>query len=170
MFSQQLQKIHHCQINIWAEANLVNSLKRKLYSTISNFPVSMTPSIEIYDIKALITFATELLPHCWCSGWVQKTARLWSWQTGSRWWSTQRWWPTACTPKSSPSERSLTTTFFIKMCLPQILFSFIFVSSNKHHYNFYNKYSPSRILCRDSNPRLSEHESNPITTRPGLSP
>ena len=30
--------------------------------------------------------------------------------------------------------------------------------------------SPSSIWCRDSNPRLLEHESSPITTRPGLPP
>ena len=35
-----------------------------------------------------------------------------------------------------------------------------------------NKYEkcPSSIWCQDSNPRLSEHESPPITTRPGLPP
>ena len=30
------------------------------------------------------------------------------------------------------------------------------------------KKCPSSIWCQDSNPRLSEHESPPITTRPGL--
>ena len=29
---------------------------------------------------------------------------------------------------------------------------------------------PSSILCRDSNPRPSEHESPPISTRPGFKP
>ena len=35
--------------------------------------------------------------------------------------------------------------------------------------NICEKY-PSSIWCRDSNPRLLEHESPPITTRPGLPP
>ena len=43
------------------------------------------------------------------------------------------------------------------------------VFSIKYHYNFYNKY-PSSIRCLDSNPRPSERESLPITTRPGLPP
>ena len=54
-----------------------------------------------------------------------------------------------------------------------VSFSFIFAFSNKH-YNFYNKYMwikcPSSIWCWDLNPRPSEHESPPITTRPGLTP
>ena len=53
-------------------------------------------------------------------------------------------------------------------------FSFIFVFSNKHN-NFYNKWMwnnihPVGILCWDSNLRPLEHESPPITTRPGLPP
>ena len=42
------------------------------------------------------------------------------------------------------------------------------------HYKFYNKYicekCPSSIQCRDSNSQPLEHESPPITTRPGLPP
>ena len=42
------------------------------------------------------------------------------------------------------------------------------------HYNFYDKYMwkkcPSSIRCRDSNPRPSERESLPITTRSELPP
>ena len=47
------------------------------------------------------------------------------------------------------------------------------IFSNKHHYNFYNKYvkkCPSSIWCRDSNPRPSDRESLPKTTRPGHPP
>ena len=55
---------------------------------------------------------------------------------------------------------------------PRPLFRLFSVFSNKHHYNFYNKYMwkkcPSSIWCRDSNPRPSKCESLPITTRPGL--
>ena len=43
--------------------------------------------------------------------------------------------------------------------------------SNKHHYNFTTNICekcPSSIRCRDSNPRPSECESLPFTTRPGL--
>ena len=53
-----------------------------------------------------------------------------------------------------------------------LLFSFIFVFSNTK-YNFTtNKCEkfPSSIRCRDSNSRPLEHESPPITTRPGLKP
>ena len=56
---------------------------------------------------------------------------------------------------------------------PQPLFRLFSVFSNKH-YNFlqqiYVKKCPSSLRCRDSNPRPSEHESPPITTRPGLPP
>ena len=49
-------------------------------------------------------------------------------------------------------------------------FSFIFVFSNTH-YNFYTKCiwkkCPSSKHCRDSNSWPLEHESPPITTRPG---
>ena len=63
---------------------------------------------------------------------------------------------------------------FYKKCASLGLFSIIFVFSNKH-YNSYNKYMwkmlwPSSILRQDSNTRPSEHESPPITTRPGLLP
>ena len=34
--------------------------------------------------------------------------------------------------------------------------------------NFTTNYCPSSIRCRDSNPRPLEHESPPISTRPGL--
>ena len=51
-------------------------------------------------------------------------------------------------------------------------FSFIFVFSNKH-YNFTsNKWEkcPSSVQCWDSSSQPSEHESPPITTRPGFPP
>ena len=57
----------------------------------------------------------------------------------------------------------------------QPLFRLFFVFSNKQH-NFYIKSMwkmskcPSCIQHRDSNPRSFEHESSPITTRPGLPP
>ena len=64
--------------------------------------------------------------------------------------------------------------FFKKMGQPRPLFRSFSVFSNKHHYNFYNKYiwkkCPSSIRCWDSNPRPSERESLPFTTRPGLLP
>ena len=51
---------------------------------------------------------------------------------------------------------------------PRPLFCLFSSISNKH-CNFTTiicKY-PSSMWCRDSNPRPSEHESPPITTRPG---
>ena len=55
----------------------------------------------------------------------------------------------------------------------QASFWFIFVFSNKH-YNFYNKYMLKNVhpvyRALDLNPRPSEHESPPTTTRPGLPP
>ena len=57
---------------------------------------------------------------------------------------------------------------------PGLFFVYFRSFSNKHHYNFYNKYMrkkcPSSIRCRDSNPRPSKRESLPFTTRPGLPP
>ena len=56
---------------------------------------------------------------------------------------------------------------------PASFYHIFSVFSSKHHYNFiqqiYVKKCPSRILCWDSNPRPSEHDSPPITTRPGQS-
>ena len=64
--------------------------------------------------------------------------------------------------------------FFKKMGQTRPLFRLFLVFSNKHHYNFYNKYMwkkcPSSIWCRDANPQPLERESLPITTRPGLPP
>ena len=65
----------------------------------------------------------------------------------------------------------LNFSFFKKQAIPTS-FPFVFDSSNKH-YNFTaNKCEkcPSTIWCWDSNPRPSEYESPPITTRPGLPP
>ena len=60
---------------------------------------------------------------------------------------------------------------FIKKWANPSLFSFIFVFSNTlGTSNRYVKNCPSSILCRDSNSRPLEHESPPITTRPGLPP
>ena len=65
-------------------------------------------------------------------------------------------------------------SFFLKkMGHPRRLFSFIFVFSNKHHHNSYNKYmwkNDMPIQHQESNPQPSKHESPPITTRPGLPP
>ena len=64
--------------------------------------------------------------------------------------------------------------FFLKNVPTPASFRLFLVFSNKQHYNFYNKYMwkkcPSSIRCQDSNPRPSERESLPITTRPGLPP
>ena len=61
------------------------------------------------------------------------------------------------------------------MCQPRPLFHLFSVYSSIQ-YNFYNKsmwkmsMCPSSIRRRDSNPRPSEHELSPITTRKGLPP
>ena len=51
------------------------------------------------------------------------------------------------------------------------LFFYLFSSFQTHITNFttniYVKQCPSSLRCWDSNPRPSEHESPPITTRPG---
>ena len=55
-----------------------------------------------------------------------------------------------------------------------VSFSFIFGLFQTNNTFFYNKSMwkmskcPSSIRCRDSIPRIFEHESSPITTRPGL--
>ena len=51
--------------------------------------------------------------------------------------------------------------------------SFIFIFSNTHCYNFYNKHMwknvpPVYKVCKVSNSQPSEHDSPPINTRPGL--
>ena len=63
--------------------------------------------------------------------------------------------------------------FFLKMGQPQPLFRLFLVFSNKHHYNFkINQFEKMSIQFtdQDSNPQPLEHESSPITTRPGLPP
>ena len=54
------------------------------------------------------------------------------------------------------------------------LFRLFSVFSNKQTVQFlqqiYVKKCPSSIRCWDLNPRPLEHESSPITTRPGLHP
>ena len=62
--------------------------------------------------------------------------------------------------------------FFLKNRPTPASFSIIF-GRFKQTIQFYNKSMwkmscPSRIWCRDSNPWPLEHESPPITTRPGL--
>ena len=61
--------------------------------------------------------------------------------------------------------------FYLKMGQPRPLFHF-FVYSNNTFYNFLQQINvkkyPSSIWCRDSNLQPLEHESPPITTRPGL--
>ena len=62
--------------------------------------------------------------------------------------------------------------FLEKMVHPPNLFHLFLVFSKKH-YNFTTKQcekSPSSNRCWDLNPQPSEHESPPITTRPGLLP
>ena len=62
---------------------------------------------------------------------------------------------------------------FLKMGQPRPLFSFIFglfKQTLQFLQQLYVKKCPSSIRCRDSNPRPSECESLPITTRPGLPP
>ena len=49
---------------------------------------------------------------------------------------------------------------------PRPLFSFVFVFANKH-YKLFNK-NMSSVRCLDSNTQPSDHQSHPITTRPGL--
>ena len=63
----------------------------------------------------------------------------------------------------------------LKMGQSRPLFRLFSFFSNNHQNNFYNKsmwknINPSSIRRRDSNPRPFEHESSPITTRPGLPP
>ena len=57
---------------------------------------------------------------------------------------------------------------------PRPLLSLIFVLVKQTSLQFlqqiYVEKCPSSIRCRDSNPRPLEHESPPITTRPGLPP
>ena len=62
--------------------------------------------------------------------------------------------------------------FFKKWAIPGLFFVYFWSYSNKQ-YNFYNNSkwkNPSSIQRRDLNPRPLEHESPPITTRPGLPP
>ena len=63
---------------------------------------------------------------------------------------------------------------FFKWANPGLFFVY-FLSFQVKHYSTNNKSMwkmscPSSIWHRDSNPWPSEHESPPITTRPGLSP
>ena len=62
----------------------------------------------------------------------------------------------------------------LKMGLPRPLLSFIFglfkQTSLKLFQQIYVKKCPSSIRCWDSNLQPLEHESPPITTRPGLPP
>ena len=62
---------------------------------------------------------------------------------------------------------------FLKNGYPRPLYVYFRSFSNKHQFNFIAnscEKCPSSIWCGDSNPQLSEHESPPITTRPGLPP
>ena len=61
--------------------------------------------------------------------------------------------------------------FLKKWANPCLFFCLFSVFSDKHFkflQQIYVKKCPSRIWCRDSNPRPLECESPPITTRPGL--
>ena len=75
-------------------------------------------------------------------------------------------WPNKASSLVRTKSSTIETIRFFNPGL--FLFS---VFSNKQ-YNFTTNICekcPSSIRCRDSNPRPSEHESLPITTRPGLS-
>ena len=64
-------------------------------------------------------------------------------------------------------------SFFIKNGPTPASFSFIFglfKQTLKFLQQIYVKKCPSSIWCQDSNPRPLEHESLPITTRPGIPP
>ena len=70
-------------------------------------------------------------------------------------------------------EMYFKTFFSFKMGQPRPLFVYFRSFSNKHYkflQQIYVKKCPSSIRCRDLNPRPLEHESLPITTRPGLPP
>ena len=61
--------------------------------------------------------------------------------------------------------------FFKKMGQPRALFHlFLSFQTNIMIFRTIVKKCLSRILCQDSNSRPLEHESSPITTRPGLPP
>ena len=70
------------------------------------------------------------------------------------------------------NERSDRITNFLKMVQPWPLF--IYFRLSKHTLQFLQqihvKKCPSSIWCWDSNSQPLEHESTPITTRPGLQP
>ena len=62
---------------------------------------------------------------------------------------------------------------FKKWANPGPFYHLYLVLLNKQHFNFYNKYvkkCPSSIRYWDSNTQPIEHETPPITTRPGLPP
>ena len=66
----------------------------------------------------------------------------------------------------------LVQAFFVNLALlnglSPPLFRLFRSFSNKHQYNFHNKLmwkQPPSMQCWDSNPRPSEHETLPITTR-----
>ena len=62
-------------------------------------------------------------------------------------------------------------SIFFKMGQPRPVFHFIFVLSiTKFCKKYVCEKCPYSIWCRDSNSRPLEHESPPITTRPGLPP
>ena len=68
----------------------------------------------------------------------------------------------------------LNLMFFKKMGQPRPLLLFIFGLFKQISLQFlqqiYVKKCPSSLQCQDLNPRPSEHEFLPITTRPGLPP
>ena len=63
-------------------------------------------------------------------------------------------------------------TVFLKMGQPRPLLSFIFGLFKQTSLEFLQQKMcekcPSSVLCRDLNPRPSENESPPITTRAGF--
>ena len=76
------------------------------------------------------------------------------------------------TNKESSSCFYKILNIFLKNGPTPASFSFIFVFSNTHYNLFIQqmnvKKCPSSLRCQDSNSRPLEHESPPITTRPGL--
>ena len=68
--------------------------------------------------------------------------------------------------------KSVPTLLFLKMGQPRPLFHLfrLFKNTLKFLQLIIVKKCPTNIRCQDSNSRPLEHESPPITTRPGLPP
>ena len=71
-----------------------------------------------------------------------------------------------------PTVNGASWMVVLKLCHPRPLFVYfrLFKQTIQFLQQINVKKCPSSIWCWDSNPRPSEHESPPITTRPGLPP